>query len=409
MINKVSMYRLRKYQEDCISKLLWSNTLEGADLAILPTGSGKSLVIAELAHRLNKPILILQPTKEILEQNLGKMCNYVPDSEIGVYSASMGRKDIEFYTFATIQSIYRKPELFKHFGVVIIDECHLVNPKNLDGMYTRFFREIGEPKIFGLSATPYRLDQMYERLDNGDILTHTTTKLINRLKQRFWHRIVYNLNIQDLINQKYLVPLRYIDQKIFKHEDIPTNKSKSDFDMEAFYELAQTKQKEILEAVFFGMELGKHVLVFCSSVRQAEELSKIITNSEVVSAKTKKKDRERIIKDFRTGKIKTVFNVGVFTTGFDFPELDCIVLLRPTQSIALYSQMLGRGVRSAEGKKFCYVIDTTGTVNKMGRIETVKLEKQSDGWALRSETCENWHYRILYSFLIKRKRVRFEP
>lgn len=393
---------LRDYQKQAVEKLLWSANLEGGDLCVLPTGSGKSIVIAELTHRLGKPMLILQPTKEILEQNVAKMSLYVPEREIGVFSASMNRKDISTYTFATIQSVFRKPELFKHFKYVIIDEAHLVNPKHLSGMYTKFFKEIDNPKVFGFTATPYRLMQMYERLSNGGILTHTTTKLINRLKERFWHRIMFNINIGDLIEQKYLVPLRYIDRTIFEHEDIPTNKGGSDFDLEAFAEKIKQQEREVIEAICLGMELAKHVLVFCSNVAQAEELCKIIPHSAIVTAKTNKKDRENIIANFRGNITQVVFNVGVLTTGFDFPELDAIVLLRPTQSIALYNQMLGRGVRTSGGKKFCNVIDMTGTVKVMGRIETMRIERVDNKWEILSER-GSWHYKILYSHFVEAK------
>ncbi len=155
----------------------------------------------------------------------------------------------------------------------------------------------------------------------------------------------------------------------------------------------------ILESVYFGMELAKSVLVFCSSVYQATSLCELVTNSAVVTAKTTKKNRTRIIKEFREGKIQTVFNVGVLTIGFDHPELGCIVLLRPTRSIGLYYQMLGRGVRPAEGKDHCKVIDMTGTVKQLGSIESIKLIKR-DQWELESEK-GSWHKRILYSFLIK--------
>jgi DNA repair protein RadD len=157
----------------------------------------------------------------------------------------------------------------------------------------------------------------------------------------------------------------------------------------------------ILESIYFGMELSKSVLVFCSSVYQATSLCELTTNSAVVTAKTKKKERARIIKDFRSGKIQTVFNVGVLTIGFDHPSLSCIVLLRPTKSIGLYYQMLGRGVRKAEGKDFCYVIDMTGTVNFIGKVETIKLVKR-DMWELESEK-GSWHKRPLYSFMIKER------
>ena len=104
------MIELREYQRQAIDKIFWSKdkNLEGNELIVLPTGSGKSVIIAALAHALNEPILILQPSKEILEQNLEKLCRYVERSQIGVYSASMDEKTIGFYTFATIQSIYKK-------------------------------------------------------------------------------------------------------------------------------------------------------------------------------------------------------------------------------------------------------------------------------------------------------------
>lgn len=395
-------YTLRSYQYHAVSRLLWSKKLDGADLCVLPTGAGKSIVIADLAYKLKEPILILQPTKEILEQNLKKMATYIEKSHIGVYSASMNRKDFDFITFATIQSIYKIPKLFEQFKVVIVDECHMVNPKNLNGMYTKFFRDIGNPKIFGFTATPYRLSQMYERLPSGSILTHTTTKLVNRIKNRFWHRIMYNINNEDLIKEGYLVPLKYIDKTILEHEEIPTNVSKSDFDLDAYNEiLSEHLDGEVLEAIYLGIELSKSVLVFCSSIDQAVFLCDMVENSAVVTSKTSKKERERIIKEFRSGDIQVVFNVGVLTIGFDHPELECIVLLRPTRSIGLYYQMLGRGVRKADGKNHCKVIDVTGTVKQLGRIETIKLVKKGK-WELESEK-GSWHNRKLYSFILHGK------
>ena len=392
-------FTLRPYQQEAVNKLLWSQKFPEPDICVLPTGAGKSLVISDMAHRLNQPVLILQPSKEILEQNLDKMKSYVPESEIGVYSASMGRKDFGMFTFATIGSIYKKPQDFSHFRQVIIDECHGVNPKNLDGMFTQFLRGVGNPKVIGFTATPYRQDVMYQRTEYGELLTHTTTKLINRTKGRFWHRIMYNVNNADLVQAGYLVPLTYLDKSIFNHSEIPTNISKSDFNLDRWEEMMANFKDNVLEAVFFGMELAKSVLVFCTSVRQAEWLAGIVPGSAVVSAKTPKKERERVVSGFKSGAIQTVFNVGVFTIGFDHPTLGAIVLLRPTRSIALYYQMVGRGVRTAQGKKTCYVVDMSGTVKSLGRIETIKLVKR-EKWELESEK-GSWHNRILYSFEIK--------
>ena len=391
------MFELRPYQKKMVEKLVWSQQLDGADLGVLPTGAGKSIVIAELAHRTNKHILIIQPTKEILDQNFSKLSAYVDKSEIGVYSASAGRKDINLYTFATIQSIYQRSEEFKHFGYVIIDECHLVNPKSSGSMFMTFLEGIGKPKVVGLTATPYRMDVSYVNLGNDNFAAYTATKLINRTKGNFWKRVMFNINLGELVESGHLTGLKYIDKTIFEHNQIASNISKSDFNLEAYADQMSKEEEKILEAIYLAEELCHHVLVFCSTVEQAESLQQTVEGSGVVSAKTPKKMREKLIQDFREGVVKTVFNVGVLTTGFDFPELDGIVLLRPTKSIGLFYQMLGRGVRSAPGKTGCKMIDLTGTVKFLGRIETIKFVKR-EMWELESETCSNWHNHELYKF-----------
>lgn len=158
---------LRPYQQEAINKIRWSmdNLADGNDIVVLPTGAGKSVVIAHLAKEIDSDVLILQPSKEILEQNFKKLSLYVDPSEIGIYSASMNDKTIGRYTFATIQSIYKKPEDFKHFRLVIIDECHLVNPKNNWGMFTSFLKAIGNPKVIGFTATPYRKEDLLKLLN----------------------------------------------------------------------------------------------------------------------------------------------------------------------------------------------------------------------------------------------------
>lgn len=404
---------LRLYQKQCVEKLLWAHKLEGADVAVLPTGAGKSLIIAELAYKLSRPILILQPSKEILEQNYEKLCHYVDESKIGIYSASMNLKQLNIYTFATIQSIYKTPEMFKAFGTVIIDECHMVDPKNLDGMYSGFIQALSElrrapVKVIGLTATPWRMSLMYRHDEKLGLQAITTTKLINRMRPRFWHRIVFSLSHQELVEQGFLVPLRYLDKSVIQHKDIPLNVSHSEFDLEKFEQKIIDKKEKIIQALEFAQALGKSVLVFCSSIVQAEELQQVIEGSVVVTAKTKVKEREFIVKGFKSGSIRTVFNVGVFITGFDMQSLEVIVLLRPTRSLGLYSQMLGRGSRPFFAKKFCRVIDLTGTVKGMGRIETIKvLKKEIEGkleWQIESEVNQAWHNYPLDSFLIKSKQ-----
>lgn len=397
---------LRPYQKDCVDKIIWSkNTgLEGNELVVLPTGAGKSVVIAHLADQLKEPILILQPTKEILEQNYSKLIQYVDEDKIGIYSASMGEKEVGYYTLATIQSIYTKPEFFSHYAIIFIDEAHLLNPKSM-GMFMGFIKKINQIrerqgkkkiKVIGFTATPYRMDSMYIGWGTPEVRVVTTIKLVNRMKGFFWSRILYNINTQELVDMGYLCPLEYVDYSIVEHSQIPTNKSKSDFDLNSFEKIISDRKQRIIDAINYGKNNAKSILIFCSSIAQAKKFSEITEDSAMVTGATPKKEREKIISDFKNGTTKVVFNVGVLTTGFDHPALDCIILLRPTRSIALYYQMLGRGVRIAEGKKSCKVIDLTSNVKSLGRVETIKLVKR-DKWELESET-GSWHGSELYSF-----------
>jgi DNA repair protein RadD len=393
---------LRDYQQECVDKMIWSMGIVGNSIVVAATGAGKTHIIAEFVRRMNTPILILCMSKELVEQDYEKLARVVNPDDIGIFSASLNSKMVKRYTIATIGSAYKHPELFSHYAVVIIDECHNVPIKSLGSMYMGFFKAIGNPKIIGLTALPVRLDTSYVADGFGGWTAYTTTKLINRMgKQKFWDRIIYNIDNDTLTKQGYLCPLRYIDKSIINHASIPMNKSRSDFDLEAYEKKISGEEEKLIAAVYLGEGIGKSVLVFCSSVTQAETLSGYIEGSKVVTAKTKKKERDNIVGGFRSGSIKTVFNVGVLTTGFDHPTLDCIVLLRPTRSIGLYYQMVGRGVRIATGKTRCTVIDMTGTVKAIGPISSIKLVKRQM-WELESATHDNWHNRVLYSHTIDR-------
>lgn len=407
---------LREYQEKAVSKLLWSSQLEGNDICVLPTGAGKSIVISTLCHKLDSPVLILQPSKEILEQNYNKLLMYVDQSEVGIFSSGSNSHTINKFTFATIQSVYKKPELFKDFKFVIIDECHLVNPKNLNGMYASFLKEIGTPKVFGFTATPFRQETTYE-WEDGELIGGVGMKMINRMKPFFWNRIVFNISTQELLEMGYLCSLKYIntqngeDLTLIDYDTLPTNKSGSDYDLESLEIMIEKQNKtERVINICKNLPSQSSAIVFCISVSQAKKLASIVPNSAYVCGKNTSKERETIINAFKNKEIKIVFNVGVLTTGFDFPELDYIILLRPTQSLALYYQMLGRGVRIASGKEFCNVIDFTGTTKKLGSLESIKIEKVDNKWNVTTDTGV-WHNKLLYRYKIdtsKRKKLNKE-
>ncbi len=405
------MNTLRPYQENCVQKMLWSLTIDGNSIVSLPTGSGKSHIIAEFVHRLHKPVLILVPSKEILEQDLEKLSRVVSRDEIGIFSASMQEKTVKTYTLSTIQSAYKKPELFTHYEVVLIDECHLLNPKNLEGMYNTFFKSIGNPKVIGLTATPYRLDSYYKPTGKRwqPWETVTTTKLITRYKQLFWRNTICVINTQELMDQGFLSPLDYLDRSIIYHSDIPTNKSASDFDLEAYEEIISPREQEISKFIDTLRLAHKSILVFNTSIAQAERLQSVIKGSAIVTGTTPTKERTRVIQGIKGGQIQVVFNVGVLTTGFDHPSLDCIVCIRPTRSLNLWNQMIGRATRIAEGKTSATIYDLAGNLKSLGRLESIKVVKLEGKWNVISETKpDGFHLKPLYVYAPKPRTQKEE-
>jgi DNA repair protein RadD len=392
---------LRSYQEECVARMVWARHIEGGSIISAPTGSGKSLIIAELAKRLNEPILILCPSKEILEQDKDKLEHW---TKVSVYSAGSGTKDVGHITIATIQSAYKNPELFAHFKVVIIDEVHLVNVKNLDGMYNQFFQGIGAPKLYGLTATPYRMDAYYKRW--GRLAWQCESihclKMLCRYRERMWKQMPYVVNTHDLLEQGYLVPLTYHEANLVTQDQLSFNKSKSEFDLDKFEQKFNPFLKTTADLI--NEIEHKSVLVFTATITQAHNLQSLIPNSAVVTGETPKKEREKLIADFRSGELRVVINVGVLLLGFDKPDLESIVVARPTRSIVLHTQLLGRGMRLAEGKKTCHIYDLVGNVEALGKAESFKVEKIDNLWNVTSDKFpQGLHYFPLYSFQLKPK------
>ena len=193
-------YVLRDYQQkasDAAVSFFNNKAKKTNAIMVLPTGSGKSLIIADIAARLDGHTLVFQPSKEIVEQNFKKLCSY-GILDCSIYSASFNSKEISRITFATIGSVKNHPELFIHFKNIIVDECHLVNPK--EGMYKDFFDAV-KCKVLGLTATPYRLSSSR---DFGSML-----KFITRTKPHVFSEVIYHVQVSTLLDMGYLAKLNY--------------------------------------------------------------------------------------------------------------------------------------------------------------------------------------------------------
>lgn len=392
------MYKLRDYQREAVDiavKNLLRDKPKKPFIIQAATGAGKSLIIATICHEIDENILILQPNKEILEQNYQKLLSYDPTIDAGIYSASKGRKEIRKFTFATIGSIYKKPELFMGFKYVLIDECHGVNPKNETGMLTSFLREIHCERVCGLTATPYRIDQIWKRTNWGELESTASLKMVNRIFAKkgkemlkpFFTSIDYKIETGDLIEQGYLSPIEYFVENQ-DWSELQVNTTGADFTKESVQEFVEkpSRVERIVDAVRYSEVHNKRTLIFCSTIAQANKVKILAAENNIsiamVTGETPMKEREKIVNEFKSGGIKHLVNVGVFTTGFDAPELDCIVMARPTMSLALYYQIIGRGVRLDPNNpdKVLKVYDMVGIVERLGRVETIRVQKEHGGF-----------------------------
>lgn len=375
------MIELRPYQKIAVDKGLNFLRSDAKEFPIIvaPTAAGKSIYIAKIAHKLGGGVLVLQPSKELLEQNYAKFKMY--GGEASIFSASMGVKEIGDITFATIGSVKNCAHLFKHIKYVMIDECHLVPPKE-DSMYVSFLCEFETIKVLGFTATPFRLKSYMDPFDGSN---YSQINLLPRERPRMFNTFLHVTQISELYEGGFLTPIEY-DVLPWETKDLKVNTTGAEW-TELSMERAILQQKvnqRIPEIIAQSIADGyKHRIVFVHTVDLAIVTSAKVPNSAVVHAETPKKERAQILADFKAGKITTVFNVNILTIGFDFPELDMIIIARPTMSLALFMQMIGRGIRLAPGKEKCKVVDMCGNVDRFSRIEQIKYETDPQGrWVI---------------------------
>ena len=360
---------LRSYQQEAVDSICRYFQMQAGNPCIaMPTGTGKSLVIAGFLESIYRQfplqkVLVLTHVKELIEQNCEKLLALWPNAPAGVFSAGLKRKDVhDRIIFAGIASIAKHAEKFGCVHLVIIDEAHLVSP-NEETMYHKFLAALRlvNPyiKVIGLTATPWRLGQ--GKITEDGIFTDvcfdiTSISAFNRL-----------------IQEGYLAPL--IPRKTELLLDVSgVHKSGGEFKANEL-QFAVDKDAITYAALSETLQLGadrNHWLIFASGVEHANNIASMLCTMGVeckaVHSKMSDAERDQVIADFKSGKIRAVVNNNVLTTGFDFPAIDMIVMLRPTSSTVLWVQMLGRGTRPWEGKNNCLVLDFAGNTARLGPI-----------------------------------------
>jgi DNA repair protein RadD len=368
--------QLRPYQQACVSETFrwFRDNASGAPVAVLPTGAGKSLVLAEVARKVvqSRPenrVLVVAHRAELLEQNAQKIRQLWPDGSIGLYSAGLKASDLNCrVTVAGVQSIYKRAEDLGPQTLVIIDEVHRVDTDNDDTQYRRLLDDLlrlnPKTRIFGLSATPFRTGR-------GSIVD----------ADGLFVDVCFEAHMMDLINQGYLSRLVSKCSKV--HADLSEVAVRTGEFVAEQMEAAFCRQSLVKAAVSEMIRHGhgrKCWLVFCAGVEHVElvveELKSRGIDAEAVTGKTPPMERQWILERFRTGNLRCVVNCDVLTTGTDVPTIDLISVQRATQSPGLFSQMVGRGLRLAPGKTDCLILDHGQNFERHGPIDKIRLARR---------------------------------
>lgn len=351
-------------------------------IIVAPTAFGKSIVIAAIAKELGEKLLVLQPSKELLEQNYNKFITL--GGEASIYSASMGSKELGDVTYATIGSIIKLAPKFREMGVskIIIDECDRY-PRDKSGQLRRFVDGMKATHVLGLTATPLKL-----QTNMGE--TGPYSKLVmltNRSKHgTFFKYILHVSQIQDIVKLGYWTPLEYQSYD-FDTGALVYNSSGAEYTSDSIarsYENQNIGDKIVKKVA--ELQDRKSILVAVPTIEQATNLARRIPSAAIVHGGTPKPERDRIIEEFRNQQIRVIVQVNVLTVGFDYPELDCLITGRPTASISWWYQFVGRGTRIHDNKKDCLIVDFVGSVEKFGKVEELYYKDTGgEEWELFGE------------------------
>ena len=366
------MITLRSYQEEAVSRIFqyYADGGTGNILEALPTGTGKSIIIGEFINRAirffpSTRVIALTHVRELIEQNEKALLDCWPTAPVGIFSAGLKRKDtVQPIIYGGVQSVANCPEIFSHRDLMFIDEAHLLSP-NANTRYQKIISKLREinprMKVIGFSATIFRLGQGL--LTNGDI----------------FDECVYNLCDVDgfhrLIIEGWLSPpIVQVTKTTIDVSNVGIN-SGGDYNESELQKAAMSVSESALAELCAHGQDRQCWLLFCSGIDHAEQCADILNAwgipTAAVHSKIGDQERNRILQEFRQGKLRAVTNNNILTTGFDHKPIDLIGCLRPTISASLWVQMVGRGTRPSEetGKRNCLVKDFAGNTKRLGPID----------------------------------------
>ena len=362
-------FKLRPYQQEAVDATLKHfRKSDDSAVIVLPTGAGKSLVIAELARLARRKILVLTHVKELVEQNHAKYQSY--GLTAGIFSAGLKRKENRYQvTFASVQSVSANLDQFRdEYSLIIIDECHRVSGEESSQYQTiiELLRQQNDSlKVLGLTATPYRLAMgwIYRYHYRGFVRGRSGDS--DEQNKPFAH-CIYELPLSYMINRGYLTRPELVDAAVAQYDFSALSQNRfgeyAEKDVNQLLSKHQRVTRAIVEQVMELAVKRKAVMIFAATVDHAREITGYLPEHQtaLITGATDLNERDLLIQRFKQQQLKYLVNVSVLTTGFDAPHVDFIAILRPTQSVSLYQQIVGRGLRLDEGKQDCLVIDYAG-------------------------------------------------
>lgn len=374
-------FTLRPYQQEAVDATLQHfRKHDDPAVIVLPTGAGKSLVIAELARVARGRVLVLAHVKELVAQNHSKYLSYGLQADI--FAAGLNIKQSQGkVVFGSVQSVAPNLDKFDSaFSLLIIDECHRISDDD-KSQYQQIIAHLRTQnprlRLLGLTATPYRLGK-------GWIYQYHYQGIVRGDEKSLFRDCIYELPLRYMIKHQFLVPPERLDMPVVQYDFSRLQPNSSGLFAEADLNDELRRQARITphivnQIIDFAKD-RKGVMIFCSTVEHAGEVFKLLPAGEaaLVSAKTSAVDRDALINAFKRQELRYLVNVSVLTTGFDAPHVDLIAILRPTESVSLYQQIVGRGLRLAPDKTDCLILDYAGNPHDLFTPEVGSPKGASD-------------------------------
>lgn len=338
-----------------------------------PVAFGKtvlaSALIKEAVKKYDVNCIFLAHLQELVLQTEDKFKQVAPDIDCSVLCGGLGRKEVGQVTIGTRQTIAKNLDCFENVSMIIIDEVHLYGPQYQE-IVDHFLAKNPRLRVLGVTGTPYKLGQGFIYGEG-----------------KLWGDLVHQTTMDEMIELGYLSPYRYkIDDSGVKDDLKKVKRVAGEYNEGELGELMSEERhmQSVAKVIEEYAQDRRHIIVFAVTIEHAELLADVLS-CECVHSKLKKDIWRDRVDRFKDGNDRILVNVSQLSIGFDAPCIDCVVFARPTQSPALFVQMAGRGLRIADGKKDCLMLDLVGNYRNHGMPSNPRIRAKGERESKRGE------------------------